>query len=419
WVSTGSGILRLDPRSSRITHDAAAVGLPRWGFLREACAPLGPYLLAFGSQDGVVLFRPSDVTRVRRLPTRLTALLVDGREFAPGVPAHRLRSLTLRPTQGGPTFRFATLGATRARRYVYRLDGYDRAWSQPTDRAEAVYPKLPPGRYTFRVRPAFQSAAAEATVRLVVRAPVWRRAWFLALSALLAVALGVAAHRARVAYLLRIERTRRQIADDLHDALGSRTGALALQLEIAAAAPGLPEEAQRRLARAAEDTRLLAAEVHEMVWIVDGGHESVAALMERMEGVAHELLPGRPHRVRVVGEGPDCVLPPRYRRHLLLALREAVHNAARHAEAEHIDIVIEGRAAGLAFEVGDDGRGFDPDAPVGIERAGPGGRGLRTMRARAEAVGGRLEVTSAPGQGTRVRFEAPCPRSGGTLRGGG
>ena len=50
----------------------------------------------------------------------------------------------------------------------------------------------------------------------------------------------------------------------------------------------------------------------------------------------------------------------------------------------------------LVAEVSDDGRGFGPEAPIGI--------GLRSMRERTAVLGGKLEVESEPGEGTRVRL---------------
>jgi len=56
---------------------------------------------------------------------------------------------------------------------------------------------------------------------------------------------------------------------------------------------------------------------------------------------------------------------------------------------------------GAVLEVDDDGRGFDPAEATG------GGQGLRNLRERAGRLGGRAEIDSTPGQGTRVRVTIP------------
>jgi signal transduction histidine kinase len=82
--------------------------------------------------------------------------------------------------------------------------------------------------------------------------------------------------------------------------------------------------------------------------------------------------------------------------------QEAVHNAVRHAHAEHIEVALDGRNGRLVLTVEDDGVGFDPADPELRSRH----LGLTSMEERAQRLGGRLEVRSAEGAGTTVRLEA-------------
>jgi len=77
--------------------------------------------------------------------------------------------------------------------------------------------------------------------------------------------------------------------------------------------------------------------------------------------------------------------------------QEALSNALRHARASHATLTLT-REGGVTLTVADDGRGFDP----AIVRGQAGRWGLLSMAERAEALGGRLTVESAPGAGTRV-----------------
>lgn len=83
---------------------------------------------------------------------------------------------------------------------------------------------------------------------------------------------------------------------------------------------------------------------------------------------------------------------------------EALTNVRRHADARHARVRVWGADNKLWAEVSDDGRGFDPTAP-----RSPRHHGLTGMRERAQQVGGRLEIESAPGVGTTVRLEAILP----------
>ncbi|MDG6102834.1 sensor histidine kinase [Dactylosporangium aurantiacum] len=89
---------------------------------------------------------------------------------------------------------------------------------------------------------------------------------------------------------------------------------------------------------------------------------------------------------------------------------EALGNAARHAGASQVTVRLAGDDTRVVLEVVDDGVGFQPGGPDGGPAGGPGrvGRlGLRSMRERAELVGGTLDVMSAPGAGTVVRAILP------------
>jgi signal transduction histidine kinase len=87
----------------------------------------------------------------------------------------------------------------------------------------------------------------------------------------------------------------------------------------------------------------------------------------------------------------------------LRVVGEAVLNARRHAGAGRVGVRLEQANGEASVTIEDDGRGFDPAAPL----AGSQHFGMSIMRARAERLGGRLAVKSAPGQGTRVTLTWP------------
>jgi PAS domain S-box-containing protein len=84
--------------------------------------------------------------------------------------------------------------------------------------------------------------------------------------------------------------------------------------------------------------------------------------------------------------------------------QEALHNTVKHAQARSVVVRLEAVPETLTLEVSDDGIGFDPN------RSFPGHLGLHTMRERAAQLGGTLELSSAPGHGTRLRVMIPRTR---------
>jgi len=85
---------------------------------------------------------------------------------------------------------------------------------------------------------------------------------------------------------------------------------------------------------------------------------------------------------------------------LIQLAREALSNVSRHAGAATCRVSLYPTEEGAVLEVDDDGRGFDPARTSG-------GQGLRNLRERAAALGGRAEIASAAGEGTRIRVTIP------------
>jgi signal transduction histidine kinase len=94
------------------------------------------------------------------------------------------------------------------------------------------------------------------------------------------------------------------------------------------------------------------------------------------------------------------------RRHLFLAFKEAVHNIVKHAGASEVNVSLAMSEGELCLRVADNGRGLPEHARNGL------GNGMRNMRERLAAAGGRLRVDS-PGVGTTIVFELPVTAAGG------
>ncbi|MBA2443323.1 MAG: PAS domain S-box protein [Rubrobacter sp.] len=99
---------------------------------------------------------------------------------------------------------------------------------------------------------------------------------------------------------------------------------------------------------------------------------------------------------------PEEISPVAARK-LLRIVQEALNNARRHSGARYVRVTLSCEGEEAFVEVADDGRGFDPESSGG-------GMGSSAMRRRALEVGGQVEVESAPGRGTWVRFRAPVTR---------
>jgi len=105
--------------------------------------------------------------------------------------------------------------------------------------------------------------------------------------------------------------------------------------------------------------------------------------------------------------GATSDAPPRLIAGVLLIVREALANVRKHANASTVRLAVRRRPGWVRVTLADDGRGFRPEPAVGTVRGL--GLGLPAMRERARVLGGRLELRSQPGEGTRLTIDVPLP----------
>ena len=408
WISGSDGLARYDPASGAFAAFDRRDGLGTDVFHFSSAYRSASGALFFGGATGVVGFDPSRLALPDRPPpVRISRLLVDGQPHPLSLrPDGTLGEIRLRPDQRDVAVSFAALDLRQpgANRYRAWMEGGESGWRSLGTQAETRYPLLPYGRYRLHVAGAGQSGLfAEAqTLPIYIQAPFWLRPWVWACSALLLLAAGYGVFRWRLAQILRVAQARQRIADDLHDDIGSRMSAVALRLDLVGRAPGVAEEQRQRLDELARTARGVVDELRDTVWMVDAGHDDLSALVARMEQFASDILRGRRYTFTRPDTLPDLSLTMDVRRHLYLLYKEALHNAVRHGDPEHVAVDVAFGSGLLTLTVADDGRGFDPGAvsPEG----GRSGRGLRTLQTRADALGGTLTIDSQVGAGTTVRL---------------
>lgn len=190
---------------------------------------------------------------------------------------------------------------------------------------------------------------------------------------------------------------RERIGRDLHDLLGHTLSVIVLKSELAAKlADRDPGRASREIREVEEISRQALREVRHAVrgFRADGG----GGLADEVANACRVLgAAGIEPEIAFDGDGTD--VSPAVERAAALAVREAVTNVIRHADADRCRVRIEERPPWLVVEIRDDGRGGE------IEE----GTGLRGMRERVEALGGTVTRTTDGGTRLRVRLPVSSP----------
>ncbi len=219
-----------------------------------------------------------------------------------------------------------------------------------------------------------------------------------------AVALAADLQRSRERLVTAREEERRRLRRDLHDGLGPQMASLTLTIDIARKLLETdPSGADVLLADITGHAQAAIADIRRLIYdlrppaLDDLG--LVPALRElstrygqsglRIEIDTVERLPALPAAVEVAA----------YR-----IAQEALTNAMRHADAHNCMLRLTVGARQLQVEVSDDGRGLPEDLRAGV--------GLRSMRERAEELGGVCIIESRPEGGTQVLARLPLPQEG-------
>jgi PAS domain S-box-containing protein len=196
------------------------------------------------------------------------------------------------------------------------------------------------------------------------------------------------------------DRTREQISQLLHDevlqSLLSARQDLARAQRTAGGNDDLVTRARETVLEAIAELRDAVTALHPVTRVRGGLLEAIRAIAD-----VHARRGGFGVSLNVEPEASGV------RDQLIVSLaRELLSNAAQHAEASHVAINLRHAREGVLFEVADDGRGMDPDRPR--EALDSGHIGLASIAMRVEACGGRFELESRPGEGTRVRVMLPA-----------
>lgn len=222
----------------------------------------------------------------------------------------------------------------------------------------------------------------------------------------------ISANRQRLfaqAQVVQAERERMRLGHELHDTLAQQiTGMnmLAEGLRRRLQTQNIPEadraaELKQMLGQANTQLRRLISGLSVQRIAPDEIETALESLAERTEMLNH--LPVSFHCPRTPDE-----LDQEAANHLLYIAQEATHNAAKHARATRVRIVLVQAEEGLTLTVADDGVGLpeadDPDRP----RGDGSGLGLGIMRSRAEAIGATMEFVTSPGGGTTLSCFLPA-----------
>lgn len=378
WMLTDKGVVVADP--SLLSNDSA----PPPVLLTQVILD-GQIIAAYG---GVVSFHTATNLKILNGPLQLP-------------PTHRHLEFDF------TAFHFS---APENIHFRYQLVGFDTNWIDAGTERSATYSRLPAGDYHFNVEACIGAglwSEPPAMLAVTVIPFFWQTWWFrlgvllLFTSCVIVIARYISIRRIKVQMRLleqraALDKERTRIARDLHDDLGCSLNKVALSLDLTQKSKLKNGEIQRFSTM----IRDVAQSVDEIVWAINPRNDALRYVVDFISQSAVEFLQAAdiPCIIELPDNIPNQMVSPEARHNLLLVVKEALNNVARHARATEVRLSITVAEHQITITIEDNGCGFDsaPDDALSD--------GLRNMSQRMKEIGGEFQLKSQPGAGTRVVF---------------
>lgn len=444
WIAGNRGLFRIERRelnacfagtvpAVRPVAFGKADGLPSLESTSGShpnCARTRDGRLWFLMLQGLVSIDPRTLAPDRLPPpVALERVMVDGRDLALPVSGSARKSpgVVVPPGAARLEFHYAGLSfATPERvRYRYRMKGFEQQWADAGTQRSVQYTRLRPGNYEFQVLAASADGVwneSGASLALTVQPRFTQTIGFKALCGLALVAgvFGVSQRRvwqlekrrrAQEAFARQLldsqEQERKRIAGELHDSLSQDLQLIKNRAHLALNYLAPASELQAQLteisaisARAIAGTRAISHALRPPEIEHFGLTRAIELMVERVAQSA-----GFPAAAEL--ECIDGFFSDEQQLNIYRVLQECLNNVVKHAQPTRVIVTIQKQERSIEISVFDNGRGFVTGAGGGPAGPAHASLGLKSMQERARILGGRLEIQSALGTGTRVTLVVP------------
>jgi len=440
WLGTQAGILRvsradLEACAEGRTHfiNCLTLGLeegmiaPNCGSgFKPSCLKSSTGHLWFCTPGGLAVVDPKNV-QPRSQPPPVHIEDVTGDDRSLNVRAARGREpaaviVPPRVTRLGFHYTGLSFSAPDKLRFRYRLEGYDEHWVNAGAAREAVYTRLPAGKYRLRVTATNKDGVANetgATLAVTVVPPWWQSWWFrvTAMAGMTGMVFGLyelrvfqhkKARAVQESFARRLiesqEQERKRLAHELHDSLGQSLQVIKGRTQLGSRQTSNPalcaqqfEEIDDTVSRAIQEVRAIShalrpAELDQL------------GLTKAIEWMVENVSATSTARFASELENFDGLLSPEMEISLYRVIQEGLNNVVKHAAATEVILELKRESNTVRFSLLDNGRGFHK-----TNWKSNGGLGLESIAERAKFLGGTFEIQSAPGKGTRLTVLLTVP----------
>ncbi len=297
-------------------------------------------------------------------------------------------------------------------RFRYRLEGFDKAWSDASPARVAFYTNLPPGHYQFRVT-AFEmnnpEQVAATSLKIFQKPHFYRTPWFLTCAVLLLAASVWGVYEFRLGQLhgrfQAVLSERNRLAREMHDTLIQGCASVSALLEAHSSLTQNRSDGNGDLLDCARtQLRSTIEEARQAVWGLRSMSETTTDITSLLCKMAEQFTHEFSVPVEFHSSGASFTLDQSVVHEVLMVSREGLYNAIRHAQPSKVELAVNFEPTFCRIIVRDNGAGFDPAILSGLPE---NHYGLIGMQERVERIGGKFSLSSAAGRGTDLSIEVP------------
>ncbi len=417
WLSTGKGLAQISYTGQlfKSKNYTTLNGLLNNEFNQHAFLKLRNGNLTFGTKGGLSYFNPDSIRSYAIAPR---VVLTDFKLFNESVPVNQkegfsipksvdeLKQLTLSYEQNFLAFEFTGINyeQAQANQYAYMMEGLDEDWVFSGNRRYANYPGMKPGPYVFKVKSANHDGlwSEERALKILIRNPPWKSWWAYLLYAISILSL-IWYRLYSVRQIEKAKEAERQLirkrsAQDFHDEAGNQITKIGLMAEMAKRQVGDRGELDRLMNEIGEQVQELRTGMRDFIWVLDPGKDNLYETLMRLNDFGNGLFNYSTIHFSSSGINEDLnryKLNAAQRRHTLMIFKEAMNNSVKYSQGKQATLNVLEKNAFIEISFEDDGIGYSAtDARHG--------HGIQNMKARAEKINAKLEITSNKPVGTRL-----------------
>ena len=394
WASTNNKLCKVNIIDTTFINYDVNDGLPSNAF------SFGAYYksdnkLYFGTQCGVVSFEPGKIKDLNSPPVYFTRFNVLNKKKYFDRDINEIAQVVLEHTDYTFSIQFTALELSNASKikYAYKMSNIHNDWVECGYEKSATFSSLPYGDYEFKVKTIVPPSDNFASLQIKIHPAFWETDWFklLIVSAILIVIYLL--YRYRLLHIRKLEKTRLQIAQDLHDEIGSNLGSITILSRLAAETRIDESTKLEHLSNIKNTAIKVADSMRDIVWFIDPTNDSAEILLNKMIDFTSKILLETKYDFDIQENAFTDTLSLQKRRNIYLIYKEILTNISKHSKAKKVHVEMKRKKDLFILTISDDGVGFC------IEEISYGS-GLKNIDKRANEIDAVLELNSSYEKGT-------------------